>query len=611
MLNITQQPALSDSILINERNLPNGVVYRNKSKIYDTNYWHKFTVKNALNIDRDDLLMTLIQHVYPLDLLPTNYYKEQGTAYFLARSCGPAIEKLCFDNLEVKYPGGRALKLSIEIKFSTTKDVKINVSSNISTVLEKRFCTPTKYLNLENFHKDPELTEFCPLAQPKIMYFVLHLAQSLRPKKVNMANNGIKSLAPLETLTGHNIEFLNLRDNKIEDLNDLKALKNYVSLKELVLDNNPLCETVNNPYNYISAVRGLCPTVKKLDGIMVQKNFNVIPPVQRNYFCDSSGLDLISRFIEYYFTIYDSGDRRNLRDLYDKDAFFSLSWWYNSFQTRTTKWSHYKMLSRNIKQLSDMSKLSNTLFTKHHIIDTVFTNLPPTEHDPYSFTVDLIHYTPACAIVAVCGLFREFEEIGGVPSLTYHFSRTFVLKENHGSMMIVNEMMHINNAFKTQVLTAFNIDKPLWPSIRPEAATPSQKEEAANAVSRLTTLNTNWAKKCLEDTDYDIQKTLTLFVDLFKSNRLPAEAFAKTDPKPDQAKSLTSDLYAFMNPEKEGFNDIPKKNDKKSDSDVVNLISPIHSPRRSSPLLAPPPPVISNKNRGKNATNRNQFNAFY
>lgn len=46
------------------------------------------------------------------------------------------------------------MKLVIVLMFSTTNELKINVQDNILLVLNKRFNTTTKTLNLEQFYKD-------------------------------------------------------------------------------------------------------------------------------------------------------------------------------------------------------------------------------------------------------------------------------------------------------------------------------------------------------------------------------------------------------------------------------------------------------------------------
>lgn len=53
----------------------------------------------------------------------------------------------------------------------------------------------------------------------------------------------------------------------------------------------------------------------------------------------------------------------------------------------------YKKYSRNIKFMSNMLKCDEFVFKGQKKIVEILADLPLSEHDPYSFTVDLIHYS--------------------------------------------------------------------------------------------------------------------------------------------------------------------------------------------------------------------------
>lgn len=124
------------------------------------------------------------------------------------------------------------MKLTVVLMFSTTNELKINVQDNILLVLNKRFNASTRILNLEQFHKDQgksnffnnisiisigvlDLTEFCILSQPKILYFVLHLAKSLQPSILRLGHNEIQILNPFHALWGAPVTSIDLRNNAV------------------------------------------------------------------------------------------------------------------------------------------------------------------------------------------------------------------------------------------------------------------------------------------------------------------------------------------------------------------------------------------------------------
>lgn len=62
-----------------------------------------------------------------------------------------------------------------------------------------------------------DLTEFCILSQPKILYFVLHLAKSLQPAVLKMGYNEIQILNPFHALWGVNVTSVDLRNNSVSN----------------------------------------------------------------------------------------------------------------------------------------------------------------------------------------------------------------------------------------------------------------------------------------------------------------------------------------------------------------------------------------------------------
>lgn len=54
--------------------------------------------------------------------------------------------------------------------------------------------------------------------------------------------------------------------------------------------------------------------------------------------------------------------------------------------------SSYKKYSRNIKFISNMSKCDEHVYKGPTKITEMLCTLPRSEHDPYSFTIDLMFY---------------------------------------------------------------------------------------------------------------------------------------------------------------------------------------------------------------------------
>ncbi|KAG5867428.1 hypothetical protein JTB14_037675 [Gonioctena quinquepunctata] len=519
------------SFMVSEANLSTGIIFKNRNLLLDINIWHKFIVKNTENFPRNSVLRAILDHVHPLDLIPVLYHADYtGGAHFMARNCGPAIQKLCNDNLTVPNPGSsRPLKISIILKFSTTAEFKIDVQKNILSVLTKRYDVATRTLNMIKIHEDSELKEFYPMSQPKIMFFLLCLAKTLvpSPERYLMNDNRIKILNPLEGALSGNIEnvtCLDLRNNLLDDLSLLQPLKLF-KLKEVYLDGNPLCEKCGYE-EYVSSVKKYCSNLEKLDGISVK--VDGFPNPKKNFICDLDGLDFVNQFLERYFLVYDSHNRRLIQELYHENAMFSLNSLYINGQisSPTARMHKYISLSRNLHKLGDITRKNTFLYQGSSRITNVLCDLPPTEHDPFSFTVDLIYFTPRCAIIGVSGIFREHPNSILGSEKKYGFRRTFTLEivNGNGLCYIVNELLHVHNALSFQVMNSFRISKEA-PYQNRLPQNEKEQQQVAETLRIITNLKIEWSQKCLDECNYDLQKALTLFVDLYKANKLPKYAF--------------------------------------------------------------------------------------
>lgn len=375
-----------------------------------------------------------------------------------------------------------------------------------------------------------ELSEliFCILSQPKILYFVLHLAKPLQIQTLKLSNNEIRSLGPLEVIWScKTLTSLDLRNNFITSMTALVPLKN-MKITELWLDGNPVCNDYDE-INYIQAVKEICPKIEKLDGMMVgTKGFLAY---RRNYVVNQDCQQFIDQFLSHFFTLYDSGNRNNLIGLYQKNSVFSLtsSLVLDQATSQTVRLENYKKFARNLIKMIDFSKSCKELMHGDKDIITRFCKLPPTEHDPYTFTVDVVHFTPPCIVLVVTGAFREpaqnLIEVEGV----YGFSRTFVLQGiENGEYVIKNEMLHVTNATTSLANRAFKVVRVAGSANLKGGLVIKDINERIDVVlsfSKITTLNKFWARKYLEEAQWDFKKALEIFVDLYKSEKISLSAF--------------------------------------------------------------------------------------
>ncbi|KAI4462369.1 nuclear rna export factor [Holotrichia oblita] len=514
---------------INQFNLNTGTLNKFKSLLYYNSHWHQVLVENVDDLDRDAVLRTLMKFCQPLHFIPVHYNSSNNVATFLLKNCGAAIQKLCTNNLVIMNPFNKEkpFKISLKLCYASSNDLKINIQINLTNILNKRFNSETGVLNLDNFARDSELEEYCALSQPKLFFYILHLAKNMQFKQLKLSNNDIESLQSVEALEGVKTPIsIDLRNNNIKDIAEIENLKN-LHVAELWLDGNPICDNYTE-ITYGKAIKEVLTKLEKLDGINVQ--LKGVLPLRRNFLCNYTGFDLVDQFLEHYFTLYDAQNRTVLEELYHRNALFSMTSMYIPAQSTslTANLTNYKKISRNLNHISDFSKSAQGLFVGSFKIMQTLCSLPVTEHDPFSFTADLISYTETTAILVVTGVFRESSNSLLESDRLMGFCRTFVLLAGaNGEYTILNDMLNITNATSTQAMRAFKnikIPKPKFIYI-PQPQNPKEEMEMAETLTLITSMKSEWSRKCLVECKYDFKDALSLFIDLVKQDKIPKSAF--------------------------------------------------------------------------------------
>nr|CAD7397577.1 unnamed protein product [Timema poppensis] len=465
------------------------------------------------------------------------YQQEGNNTFFLARNCSGAIEKLCYSMLLLADPQGELITLQIVLGFTPVNSVKLNMQDNFSKTLQRRFEPSNRSLDLSEFHSDPQLAKivYCPLSQPKTLYYILALAKKAFSNilELKLSHNDIEDIKSLDLFSNSPLRYLDLRYNQISDIDQLTSLQR-VALVSLWLDRNPVCAKYGSEDSYVNEIRIRIKTVKSVDGV-------VIGPIgfrrnHRNYMVRPSQNELVNDFIQHYFSLYDGDIRKKMQGLYHRDALYSLTATYLPGQTTssTARLQEYMTESRNLRKLSDYTKSYNLLQHGQDRILEALCKLPPTQHDVYSFTVDVPFQTDNSLLINICGVFRETKATQTQPVRA--FNRTFILlRMGEGEYQVTNEMVHISNATTEQNTKTFLHPLTSIPSVPTIASTAdrvlteSEKAQMTQMFSQITEMNYLWSRKCLAEAYWDVKDGLITFVELYKLRRIPPEAFSKDE----------------------------------------------------------------------------------
>ncbi|KAI4893707.1 hypothetical protein NFI96_012162 [Prochilodus magdalenae] len=416
-------------------------------------------------------------------------------------------------------------------------DLKEQDLEHLKQCMSKRFDHSEQYLDLNGIRTDPALVSQnieMILSRKSCMQAVVKIIEENIPELVclNLSNNRLYKLDELTELVNKapNIKKLNLSHNELKSERELDKVKGF-KLTELWLDRNPLCDHFKDQSTYISAIRERFPRLLKLDGhdLPASIGFDVetgttIPPCKGSYFGSDEIKEFILRFLQQYYSVYDSGDRQPLLDAYHEAACFSLSLPFSMHNPSRSSLGDYHKHSRNIKKVKDPATRFRLL--KHNRLNVVaFLNeLPKTQHDTASFIVDVNTYTQTLLVFTVGGVFKEVD--GKARDSVRAFSRVFIaVPAINSGLCLVNDELFVRNATTEEIRRAFAAPAPT-PSSSPVPTLSASQLEMLSAFSQKSEMNLEWSQKCLQHSEWDFNRAVQIFTELKPALRVYCYAVA-------------------------------------------------------------------------------------
>ncbi|CAG9856083.1 unnamed protein product [Phyllotreta striolata] len=492
------------TITLEKRKINEKIMNRVTKECQTPFFYHKFIIYGAESYERNYILKSIMDFVYPATLMPIHFQQIVGLSYFLARNCLDIITKIAKENFQIPHHLDTKAPFNVVVlaNFMVSEEVPLqDTSNNIEEVLQKRFKRESRILNLNNFSDDVDLIEYFPLFNDKIFRYVINQSAGLAPRNLDLANNYLKDISSLSILKGC-VETLDLSNNELKDIESLSKLSEFTLLKHLMLTGNPLCENYNS-YNYVIDVKRYCSKLETLDGVDVR-----VPRFEKNFLCCEDARDLASQFLERYFTNYDS-DRMLLKDMYDSSVIFSMNASVHSNQKNSdsVRLEHYGLGKPDTTcGITEVMKL--------------FQQFPKTWHDPYPLVCDVVIFTDTRAHLVVNGIFKELNQM-------LFFNRSFYFSRNSQRFTITNEQLHVSNAIDYQVSWSFTFPGNVHLTSTPLPYFYQQYRQLEELFCTLTNVNLEYAQKCLLYSNYDLRKALSVFSELFLKDGVPKEAFTK------------------------------------------------------------------------------------
>uniref|UniRef100_A0A3B4YBV6 Nuclear RNA export factor 1 n=1 Tax=Seriola lalandi dorsalis TaxID=1841481 RepID=A0A3B4YBV6_SERLL len=481
-------------------------------------------------------LLTALQNICSVPFTPVQYHVDHDRAHFYVDD-SPAANAL--RKCSHKITDSDGYKVEVHVNGSAPpsfllSDLKPDHLEQLKQCMAKRFDGSQQALDLNNIRTDPLVSHKIEvtLNRKTHMEAVIRIIEENIPELacLNMSNNRIHKLDELAELVTKvpNLKTLNLSHNELKSDRELDKVKG-LKLVELWLNRNPLCLYFKDQASYISAVRQRFPRLLKLDGhdLPPPIGFDVetpttIPPCKGSCFGSDEIKALILRFLQYY-SIYDSGDRQPLLDAYHDGASLSLTTPYST-QNPSSSLGEYHKDSRNLKRIKDSMRFRLLKHTRLNVV-AFLNELPKTQHDIASFTVDVNTYTNTLLSFTVSGVFKEAVD-GKSRDSTMAFSRVFITVPAGGSSLcIVNDQLFIRMATTEEIRRAFVAPAPT-PSSSPVPTLTAPQQEMLTAFSQKSGMNLEWSQ-CLQDNEWDFNRAAQIFTQLKTEGQIPDVAFIK------------------------------------------------------------------------------------
>ncbi|XP_008586685.1 PREDICTED: nuclear RNA export factor 2-like [Galeopterus variegatus] len=469
--------------------------------------WFKVTIPYGRNYDKT-WLMNSIQSQCSVHFSPVDFHYVKNRAQFFVQDASTAS---ALKDVSYKICGEKNQKICVfvspsAVPYSVWNKLKPEQVEQLKLTMNKRYNVYQQALDLQKLRFDPDLVGHdidIILNRRNCMAAALQIIERDFSEllSLNLRNNKLYRLDGLSDIIekAPKVKILNLSKNELKSVWELDKLKG-LKLEELWLDGNPLCRTFPDRSAYVSAIQDYFPKLLRLDGqdlytpIIIDSDIpELIKPCTENYQGSETIKSLVLQFLEQYYFIYDSGDRKDLLAAYHDEACFSLTIPFNLKHPAPGSFCKYFKDDRNMKKVKDPYLRRQLLkHTKRDIVDSLSV-LPKTQHDLSSFMVDMCIQTDTMLCFTVNGVFKEVE--GKSKGSVRAFTRIFItIPGSNSSLYITNDDLIVRNASPNEIQSSFSI--PVATPCSSSMPTLSQEQqEMVQAFSMQSGMKLAWSQK--------------------------------------------------------------------------------------------------------------------
>lgn len=450
-----------------------------------------------------------------------------------------ALKILMNNNLEYTMTSGKKVNFTLQLNIAKFQEGQIDWFYKLRYVILKRSKDGT--VDLSNLMHDPDL-KFMKFKfdSKKVTDAILEKMRDIQTfNQLNLQNNNISNLDRFtHVFTCEKLNVLDLRNNNISSLFGVPV---SCTVKELLLDSNPIADIYSYPHAYVTEVALRFVNIQWLDGYKVDRLMNMV--TLRTFMVKRDAYTFAEEFVKTFFHFYDDDSKRgSIGQFYNESSIFTMSLYceferamYPTNANYSSRVHNYAThFARNVKLIVDMHRLCDKVFVGRAKISEVLSNMPKTSHKLGTFTIDIPVFHPNNMIIlTVSGAFEEYGRLLNECKIVFGFTRTFILKPTeNNSYTITNDQLFIHGASiprKDEV--TFNLCNPVQPKRFAELCgdlVPSPTEEKKLKLiifQELTELKEQECLRQLESSFWDLKVALVTFNTLMDSHEIRDNQF--------------------------------------------------------------------------------------
>lgn len=468
------------------------------------------------------------------DFWPCYYTSHSQHDEFFVHNAFEALDILFRNQLTVGNVGSeKVLHLELRMNVAAFLAGQVDVVAKIQKLCLDNFIN--KILFLDNIQEKPIFSNVViDMTAPRVVsQILLWASRKVGPTctAISMTNNGMISCGGMYPLVWFvKLKHFSLANNKLESFDKLNGIPQANKISSISLDGNPLCSVPL--FEYIKGTKRYFPAIDTLDGMPVAEEPSMLS--RQNYLCCPEAYSLVEDFVSRYFKIYDSNTRHLLKELYADNALFTVSRHFHKDKPKDfARAQKYVAKSRNIARLVDLSLNSKNVFVGPQDIFQAISEMHFTEHDFFSFHIDLVHYTKSEFLLVINGVLKDISTSFLEEELMLDFTRSFLVRACNEQMglsnqsfhyKIANDMLFVRNVSVKQKQSAFKATAPEKEALSIDPNEENEKNALLVIFQELTHLNTTWCTRCLEESKWNFKIALNICVKLMEDGKIPHDA---------------------------------------------------------------------------------------